>query len=293
MAERPVRRHRARAAGLDEPRRLDRPAAGGLPRHRPDRLDAVRRPGRSGPQPVRHPVPPRGGPHADRARGAAQLRGRDRRRSAELDGREPRRDDRGRDPRAGRRRPRHLRAVRRRRLGGRGDAGASGHRRPADLHLRRPRADAQARVGAAARHLRARPRHEAGDGRRARAVPARLAGRRGSGGEAPDHRRRVHPRLRGGGDEAGPDRLPDPGHALPGRHRVEDLGDQDVAEDQDPPQRRRACRPDLRFRLIEPLRYLFKDEVRRGRASSSACRRRWSSASRSPGRGSRSGSSAR
>ena len=28
-------------------------------------------------------------------------------------------------------------------------------------------------------------------------------GRRGSGGEAPDHRRRVHPRLRGGGHEAG------------------------------------------------------------------------------------------
>ena len=45
---RPVRGHRARAAGLDEPRRLDHAAARGLPGDRPDRLDAVRRPGRPG-----------------------------------------------------------------------------------------------------------------------------------------------------------------------------------------------------------------------------------------------------
>ncbi len=49
---------------------------------------------------------------------------------------------------------------------------------------------------------------------------------------------------------------------------------------------------DLRFQLIEPLRYLFKDEVRLvGRRW--ACPRRWSSASRSRGPASRSGSSAR
>ena len=69
----------------------------------------------------------------------------------------------------------------------------------------------------------------------------RLAGRRGSRGEAHDHRRRVHPRLRGRGDEARSDRLPDPGHALPRRDRVEDVGDEDLAEDQDPPQRRRPA----------------------------------------------------
>ena len=46
---RAVRRHRPRAAGLDEPRRLDRAAAGRIPANRPDRLDAVRRPGRSVP----------------------------------------------------------------------------------------------------------------------------------------------------------------------------------------------------------------------------------------------------
>ena len=49
---------------------------------------------------------------------------------------------------------------------------------------------------------------------------------------------------------------------------------------------------DLRFQLIEPLRYLFKDEVRAS-GSSSACPRRWSCASRSPARASPSGSSAR
>ena len=36
---RPVRGPRPRPAGLDEPRRLDHPAAGGLPDDRPDRLD--------------------------------------------------------------------------------------------------------------------------------------------------------------------------------------------------------------------------------------------------------------
>ena len=50
---------------------------------------------------------------------------------------------------------------------------------------------------------------------------------------------------------------------------------------------------DLRFQLIEPLRYLFKDEVRLVGAASWACPTRWSSASRSRARASRSGSSAR
>ena len=41
---------------------------------------------------------------------------------------------------------------------------------------------------------------------------------------------------------------------------------------------------DLRFQLIEPLRHLFKDEVRRW-ASSWACRTPWSSVSHSRGPG--------
>ena len=73
------------------------------------------------------------------------------------------------------------------------------------------------------------------------ALPRPAGRRRGSRAEAQDHRRRVHPGLRGGGREARPDRLPDPGHALPGRHRERDLGDEGRPEDQDPPQRRRAA----------------------------------------------------
>ena len=102
-------------------------------------------------------------------------------------------------------------------------------------------------------------------------VPRAPRRRRGSGGEAADHRRRVHPGLRGGGRQARADRLPDPGHAVSRRHRVEDRRDEDRAEDQDPPQRRWPA-ADLRFRLIEPLRYLFEDQVRKV-GTDLACRR--------------------
>ena len=81
----------------------------------------------------------------------------DRRARADLDAGELRRVDGRRDPRAGRRarprdrlrRPGHLRAVGRRGLRGRGRARPPRGRRPADLHLRRPRADAQEGVRAA------------------------------------------------------------------------------------------------------------------------------------------------
>ena len=61
-----------------------------------------------------------------------------------------------------------------------------------------------------------------------------------------------------------PHRLPGPGHALPRRHRV--ARRRRFAR---PPSRSRptttsaGCLRALRFQLIEPLRYLFKDEVRR------------------------------
>ena len=41
---------------------------------------------------------------------------------------------------------------------------------------------------------------------------------------------------------------------------------------------------DLRFKLVEPLRELFKDEVRESSARCSGCRRRSSGGSRSPAR---------
>ena len=98
---RPVQRPRAGAAGLDEPRRLDHPAARGLPVDRPDRLVAAGRVRRPEPRPVRDPVPPRGRPHAQGPRHPAQLRRRDRRRPDELDAGQLHRLDRRRDPAPG------------------------------------------------------------------------------------------------------------------------------------------------------------------------------------------------
>ena len=77
-------------------------------------------------------------------------------------------DHRGADrahPRAGRRRPRHLRPVRRRRLVGRRAARAPRDRRPAHVRLRRPRPDAQERGRAGHRRL---PRPLQGPARRRR-----------------------------------------------------------------------------------------------------------------------------
>jgi GMP synthase (glutamine-hydrolysing) len=54
-------------------------------------------------------------------------------------------------------------------------------------------------------------------------------------------------------------RLPRAGHALPRRRRVRRRHRD--GEHQEPPQRRRAAE-DLQFTLVEPLRTLFKDEVR-------------------------------
>ncbi len=99
----------------------------------------------------------------------------------------------------GRRRKGHLRAVRRRRLVGRGAARPPGDRRPADVRLRRSRADAQERGRAGDRDL-PRPVRGAARGRRRRGSLPRQARRcQRAGGEAQDHRRRVHPRVRGGG----------------------------------------------------------------------------------------------
>ena len=105
-------------------------------------------------------------------------------------------------------------------------------------------------------------RDEPRDGRRPRALPRPPGRRRGPRGEAPDHRRRVHQRLRGGGDKPRPDRLPDPGHALPRRHRSGDVGDK-AAQKIKTHHNVGGLPADLGFKLIEPLRYLFKDEVRR------------------------------
>ena len=144
-----------------------RPPDGFVPTAQSDSL-AVRRTGRCRARPVRHPVPPRSRPHAARQGAAAQLRRRASRALAPTGRRRPSSRRPSPSIRAARRRPGtvHLRALRRRGLGGCGRARAPGDRRPADLHLRRPRPDAQARVRAAARHLRRAPGHAAGHRRR-------------------------------------------------------------------------------------------------------------------------------
>ena len=123
------------------------------------------------------------------------------------------------------------------------------------------------------------------------AVPRRARRGHRPRGEAQDHRPRVHPGLRAGrprdrrrGRRARRGgRVPRPGHALPGRGRV---------------RRRRRARPTSRAtttsaacpttcssQLVEPLRTLFKDEVRAVGARARPARRRSSGASRSPGPG--------
>ena len=106
------------------------------------------------------------------------------------------------DPRGDRLRARPVRALGRRRLGGRGAPRAQGGRRPAHVRLRRPRPAARER-GRAGRRDVLRPLPRAARPRAGAAALPRPAGRGlGSGGEAEDRRRGVHPRLRGGGREA-------------------------------------------------------------------------------------------
>ena len=166
----PVRGHPRRAVGVDVARRrlLRRPR--GLHRHRLHRRRPGRRLRERREEALRRPVPPRG--HALHARpagpGALPLPRRGH--QPELDHDQRGRGAGRRDPRAGRHQARHLRAVRRRGLRGRRGPRAEGHRRPADLRLRRPRPDAQGRVRAGREGLRRRHRRPAEGRRRARSA---------------------------------------------------------------------------------------------------------------------------
>ena len=189
----------ARAGRLDEPPRLGHGAAARARGHRLVAVDADRRLRGREQRPLRRPVPPRGRSHARRAGDPEELPLRGRRGAAELDAG---RGDRGAgraDPRPGRLRARHLRPLRRRRLGRRGAARLQGGRRPADVRLRRPRPHARERGGAGRRDLR-RPLPRAARARAGRgAVPHAARRRQRPRDEAQDRRRGVHPRLRGGG----------------------------------------------------------------------------------------------
>ena len=194
-----ARRTARRAAVLDEPPRHRLRAAAGLHGARLQHRVAGRCLREHRAWPLRHPVPPRGRPHALRHRDPHPLPPRRRRLPREVVAGLRDRGAGERDPGAGRRRARDLRPLRRGRLGDRRAARPPRDRRPADLRLRRPRDDAQGR-GRAGRHgLPRAARHPARPRRRGRPLPRPPRGSRRSRDEAQDHRRGVHPRLRGGG----------------------------------------------------------------------------------------------
>ena len=191
-----------RPDGLDEPPRL---RDCGTARGRGDRRlrrDPDRRLRGARPEPVRRPVPPGGRAHAARPGGAEELPLRRRRRAAHLDARGRDRGAGRADPRPGREGARAVRAVGRRRLRRRCAARAQGGRRPADLCLRRPRPAPQGRGRSGGRDLRGPLPRPARPRRRGRPVPLEARGRDRAGAEAPDRRRGVHPRLRGGGGDS-------------------------------------------------------------------------------------------
>ena len=136
---RAVAKRRARA-GVDEPRRQGRRAAARLSRGGGQRRRALRRDRRRRAAVLRRAVPPRGRAHAAGRRSCcatSRIRSRGCRgdwtmaafRAQAIDTHPP----------PGRQRPRGLRPLRRRRFRGRRGAAARGDRRPADLHLRRYR----------------------------------------------------------------------------------------------------------------------------------------------------------
>ena len=160
-----------------------------------------RRRGGRGPRarPVRDPVPPRGRAHAVRHADPRDVPARHLRLRHVVVGGVRGGGTGGTHPRAGGRRQGDLRAVRRRRLVGGGAPDLSGGRRPAHLRLRGPRADAQERGQPGGGRVPRRVQGAADRRGRRGAVPAPPGRRDRPGAQAQDHRRGVHPRVRGGG----------------------------------------------------------------------------------------------
>ena len=112
----------------------------------------------------------------------------------------------------------------------------------------------------------------------------RLDGRHRPRGQAQGDRRRVHPRLRGAHRRPRRGRVPRPGHAVPGPHRVR-RHRRHGGGDQEPPQRRRAARghaPDADRAAARAV----QGRGAPARRTSSGCPTRWCGASRSPAPGS-------
>ncbi len=247
---RAVHRPRSRAAGLDEPRRFDHAAAGGFQPDRPDRLDAVRRARRRR--------------TATCTASSSTRRSSTRRAAATSCG-----TSSSASPASRRRGPPATSSTRRSPASASGSTPTPRATGSDGLVICALSGGVDSAVAAALVHRAVGDRltciyvdhglmrkkesellrvtFERDLGMNLVMVDARerfLA--RLAGVEDPEQKRRII------GDEfirvfeeeaaqARPDRLPDPGHALPGRHRVGHVGDQGGPEDQDPPQRRRPA----------------------------------------------------
>ena len=165
----------------------------------------------------------------------------------------------GAHPRAGRRRQGDLRAVRRRRLVGGGAADLPRGGRPAHLRVRGPRADAQERGQPGGGRV-PRPVQGAADrGRRRGALPGRLAGV-----TDPERKRKIigEEFIRVFEEQAA--RLGNPRYLVQGTlySDVIESGGGTGAATIKSHHNVGGLPEDLEFELVEPLRMLFKDEVR-------------------------------
>ena len=135
------------------------------------------------------------------------------------------------------------------------------------VHLRRPRTAAQGRARAGRARLRRLDGRAAGDDRRPRAVPHRARRSERPRAEAQDHRPRVHPLVRGRREGLVEEAAAD---GEPIRFLVQGTLYPDVVESGGGTGTANikshhnvgGLPEDLQFELVEPLRTLFKDEVR-------------------------------